>query len=71
MTILIEKEETQEYLTSAGKWTKIPRDGRPFTSMVLAYEVAKKEPIDKFNIVCHIAATNQFVNLNHGHGKGV
>jgi len=70
MTILIEKDETLEYLTKAGDWTKNPCDGRPFASMMAAYEVAKKEAIGKFNIVCHILATNQFVNLNHGRGKG-
>ena len=70
MTILIEKNETLEYLTAAGSWTKEPREGRQFGSMVSAYEVAKKEAVGRFNIVCHILMTNQFVNLNHGRGKG-
>jgi hypothetical protein len=30
--------------------------------------VAKLEAINKFNIVFHIASTNQFVSLDHGRG---
>jgi hypothetical protein len=71
MTILIEKDDTLEYLNNAGGWTKNPLDGRRFATMIVAYGVAKSEAIGRFNIVCHIPATNQFVNLNHGRGKGL
>ena len=71
MNILIENYETLEYLTAAGQWTKNPREGRCFPATAAASQFAKREPIGKFNIVCHIPATNQFINLDHGRGKGV
>jgi hypothetical protein len=33
--------------------------------------VAKKEAICKFNIVGYITETRQFINLNHGRGRGL
>ena len=71
MNILIENQETLEYLTQAGQWTKNPRAGKCFPATATAFQAAKLEAIGKFNIVCHIPGTNQFINLDHGRGKGV
>ena len=71
MNILIENQDTLEYLTETGQWTKNPLKGRHFPASATAFKIAKAEAIGKFNIVCHIPATNQFVNLDHGRGKGV
>ena len=70
MNILIEDAEKLEYLTSNSGWTKNPADGRNFGSTGSALAAAKKEPLGKFNIVSYIAQTKQFINLNHGKGKG-
>lgn len=70
MYILIENCDTLEYLIDGGHWTKNPREGRRFPSRNMAFQFAKNESMGKFNIVCHFAATNQFVNLDHGRGKG-
>jgi len=69
MYILIENADSLEYLTDAGKWTKNPCDGRRFPASAAAYQFARHEAIGKFNVVGHIAATHQFVNLDHGRGK--
>lgn len=71
MNILIENEETLEFLTESGSWTKDARAGRQFKSRGEALKVAKGEAIGRFNIVWHILTSNQFVNLDHGRGKGV
>lgn len=71
MNILIENLETLEYLAEAGKWTKNPNEGRCFPATRAATQIAKREAIGKFNIVCHIPATNQFINLDHGRGTGL
>jgi hypothetical protein len=70
MSILIEDAETLEYLASNGRWTKNVADGRSFGATTAAFEIAKKEPIRKFNIVWYIAQTKQFINMDHGRGKG-
>jgi len=70
MNILIEDAETLEYLTNSGRWTKNAAEGRAFAATRAAFEIAKKEPIRKFNIVCYTGATKQFINLDHGRGKG-
>lgn len=70
MNILIENQDTLEYLTEAGQWSKNPLKGRRFPASPAAFQIAKTESIGKFNIVCHIPTTNQFVNLDHGRGKG-
>jgi hypothetical protein len=70
MNILIEDAETLEYLTSSGRWTKNAAEGKAFGATRAAFEVAKKEAIRKFNIVCYTGATKQFINLDHGRGKG-
>ena len=71
MNIIIEDAETLEYLASNGRWTKVAADGKTFGTTDLAFQTAKKEPIAKFNIVSYISQTGQFVNLNHGRGKGL
>ena len=70
MQILIENPTTLEYLMSTGEWTKNPLGGKSFPSTRLAFRAAKQEAIGRFNIVCHIPATRQFVNLDHGRGTG-
>ena len=71
MKILIEDAEKLEYLTTAGQWTKNVAEGKSFAATETAFEVAKKETVGKFNIVCYIKQTKQFINLNHGRGKAV
>ena len=70
MSILIEDADTLENLTSSGHWTKNAAEGRSFGATTAAVAVAKKEPIRKFNIVCYIAQTRQFINMDYGRGKG-
>ncbi len=71
MHILIENSETLEYLTNGGKWTKNPEAGKRFAATTVAFQAAKQEAIGRFNIVFHIPDTNQFVNLDHGRGRGL
>ena len=71
MNILIEVAEKLEYLTSTNEWTKNVTKGKDFRATGDAYAVAKKEPMGRFNIVGYIAETKQFINLNHGKGKGI
>ena len=70
MHILIENEEALEYLTNENNWSKNPLKGKQFLSGQLAFRAAKLEAIGKFNIVCYIPETNQFINLKHGQGIG-
>ncbi|MGD0744460.1 MAG: hypothetical protein ABSA45_04815 [Verrucomicrobiota bacterium] len=70
MNILIEDAEKLEYLTGENQWTKNAAEGKSFGATETAFGVAKKEPIGRFNIVFYIPQTRQFVNLNHGRGKG-
>ncbi|MCL4786020.1 MAG: hypothetical protein KJ070_04390 [Verrucomicrobia bacterium] len=70
MNILIEDAETLEYLASNGRWTKNVADGKTFRATEAAFEVAKREPIRRFNIVRYFSQTRQFINLDHGRGKG-
>jgi hypothetical protein len=71
MNILIENPHTNEYLTPAGHWDKDPLVGKAFGTSKLAVRTAKQEPIGEFNVVFHIPDTNQFVNLDHGRGRGL
>jgi hypothetical protein len=71
MNILIENAENLEYLTSDNFWTKNAADGKRFEKTGSAFDVAKKEPIGRFNIVAYIPGTKQFINLDHGRGKGL
>jgi hypothetical protein len=70
MNILIEDSETLEYLAGNGRWSKNAADGKTFGTTEVAFQAAKKEPIDKFNIVSYIPQTRQFINMDHGRGKG-
>jgi hypothetical protein len=70
LNILIENNDTLEYLTSAGQWTKNPLNGKCYPATRMAFRAAKLEAIGKFNIVSYIVETNQFINLDHGRGAG-
>jgi len=70
MNILIEDAEKLEYLTNDNHWTKKASEGKNFGATGAAFQVAKKEPIGKFNIVFYISQTKQFINMDHGRGKG-
>jgi hypothetical protein len=71
MNILIEDAETLQYLTSNSQWTKNASEGKDFGATEAAFQVAKKEPIGRFNIVFYIPQTRQFINMDHGRGKGL
>ena len=71
LNILIENNDTLEYLTSAGQWTKNPLNGKSYPATRIAFRAAKTEAIGKFNIVCYIPQTNQFINMDHGRGAGL
>ena len=71
MNILLENNDTSEFLTVAGGWTKNPLDCKTFESTATALRVGRQQAIGKFNVVCHIRETNQFVNLHHGRGTGL
>jgi len=71
MNILIEEAETLQYLAPNKQWTKNISEGKTFGATRTAFEVAKHEPIGRFNIVCYIPQTGQFINLDHGRGKGL
>jgi hypothetical protein len=71
MNILIEDAETLEYSTSDNHWTKKVSEGKNFGATEAAFAVAKKEPIGKFNIVFYIPQTKQFINMDHGRGRGL
>jgi hypothetical protein len=70
MNILIENADSLEFFTTTGVWSKTAAEGKVFRTTLTAFTAAKQEAIGKFNIVCHIPQTNQFVNLDHGKGKG-
>jgi len=70
MNILIENAESLEYLGANGGWTKNAINARRFAATGLAFAAAKQEPVGKFNIVGYITETKQFVNMDHGRGKG-
>jgi hypothetical protein len=71
MKIFIENDDTHEFLTATGGWTKNPLQGKAFSSTVAALRIGRQEAIGKFNVVCHIPQTNQLVNLQHGRGTGL
>jgi len=70
MNIMIENADSLEYLTGDNLWTKNVADGKHFPRTGAAFDVAKKEASGKFNIVGYITETRQFINLNHGRGRG-
>jgi hypothetical protein len=71
MNILIEDADSLEYFTITSIWSKNILDAKRFANTATAFATAKKEAIGKFNIVGYIMETKQFVNLNHGRGKGL
>jgi hypothetical protein len=71
MNILIEDAEKLEYFTSNNQWTKNAAEGKNFGATGVAFDVAKQEPMGKFNIVAYFPITKQFINMNHGRGKGI
>jgi hypothetical protein len=71
MNILIEDAESLEYLTSNNQWTKNVAEGKDFGATKAAFVVAKKEVMGRFNIVAYVRQTKQFINMDHGRGKGV
>ncbi len=70
MNILIEDAETLQYLTGDSRWTKNVSEGKTFEATRTAFQAAKRESIGRFNIVCYIPQTRQFINLDHGRGRG-
>ena len=70
MNILIEDAETLHYFAKNGRWSKNAADGKTFGTTEVAFQAAKKEPIGRFNIVSYISQTRQFINMDHGRGKG-
>jgi len=71
MNILLENNDTSEFLTAAGDWTKNPLEGKAFESGAAALRVGRRQAMGKFNVVGHIRQTHQFVNLHHGRGTGL
>ena len=71
MNIIIENAESLEYLTATGEWTKTVVSAKRFPATGAAFAAAKHEAVGKFNVVGFIADSNQFINLDHGRGKGV
>ena len=69
MKTLVENAEKLEYLTSNSHWTKNAGEAKDFGATGAAVEVAKQEPIGRFNIVGYFSGTKQLVNLDHGRGK--
>ena len=70
MNIIIEDAESQKFLTGEGLWSQNVAEGKHYARTGLAFKAAKQEPVGRFNIVGHIAATGQLINLDHGRGKG-
>jgi hypothetical protein len=71
MNILIEDAESLEYLTSNNSWTKNAAEGKDFGATKAAFAAAKKEVMGRFNIVAYVRQTKQFINMDHGRGKGI
>jgi hypothetical protein len=70
MHILIQNEETLEYLTETHQWSKDPMKGKQFPNSREALRAARLEAIGVFNIVCYIPKSKEFINLDHGQGIG-
>ena len=70
MNILIENAESLEYFVGEGKWSKNVSEGKKYAGTVLASRAAKQEPMGKFNVVGYISDSRQFINQDHGRGKG-
>jgi hypothetical protein len=70
MKIIIEDAESLKFFTGEGLWSKTVTEGKSYAGTGLAFKAAKQEPVGKFNIVGYVAETKQFINLDHGKGKG-
>ena len=70
MNIIIEDAESLKFFSNEGLWTKNAAEGKRYAGTALAFKAAKLEPVGKFNIVGYIGETKQFINLDHGRGKG-
>ena len=70
MNILINDARKLEDLRGNHRWTKRVAGGKDFRATSDALAAAKKT-MGRFNIVGCFAETNQFINLNHGKGKGL
>ena len=70
MNIIIEDAVSLKVLTNDGQWTQDAAKGKCYTETQVAFKAAKQERIGKFNIVGYIRSTKQFINLDHGQGKG-
>jgi hypothetical protein len=70
MNIIIEDAESQKFFKGEGLWTENIAEGKRFAGTILALKAAKQEPVGKFNIVGYIGETKQFINLDHGRGRG-
>ena len=71
MNILIEDAESLEYLTGNNSWSKNAAECKNFGATKAAFAIAKKEEIGRFNIVAYVHQTKQFINMDHGRGKGI
>ncbi len=65
MNILIENNETREYLTPSGTWSKDPLAGEVFSTTTAALRTVGQEAIEKFNIVFLDSRANRFLRLNY------
>ena len=70
MNIIIENPESMEFFAGDGRWSKKAAEGRLYGGTILAFRAAKQEPVGRFNIVGYFPDSRQFVNLDHGRGKG-
>jgi hypothetical protein len=70
MNILIEDADSQKFFTGEGLWSKLATEGKRYAGTASAFKAAKQEPVGKFNIVGYVVETKQFINLDHGRGKG-
>ena len=71
MNILIENPESLEFFVGEGRWSKNITEAQPFRSTAHAFRVGRQEPVGRFNVIGYFPTTWQFVNLDHGRGKGV
>ncbi len=71
MKIIIEDAESFKFFAGEGHWSAVAEDGKPYASALHAYNVARQEPIGKFNIAGYVTQTEQLVNLRAGRGTGI
>ena len=71
MNIIIEDADSLKFFIGEGLWSKNVTEGKRYAGTAAAFKAAKQEPVGKFNVVGYIGETKQFINLDHGRGKGV